>query len=122
MTYYEATVKISMIKEEALNTALSIYWPDFSILIVYLIGITISVIRFKNHPKVSVLSLIGFFILALASMTSIIYTYWLLSNGESYAQSTITFIDQLSKFLSLLLHWTGWSSIILAIFWGRKLK
>ncbi len=122
MTYYEATVKISMIKEEALNTALSIYWPDFSILIVYLIGITISVIRFKNQPKVSVLSLIGFFILALASMTSIIYTYWLLSNGESYAQSTITFIDQLSKFLSLLLHWAGWSSIILAIFWGRKLK
>lgn len=112
-----------------MGTLLLAYIPTLAfqlpVLIVFLVGIVLAIVRWKKHPKVSLLVVValvlfGFTTLANWASSPMIYV---LSDQFGYDTETIGIVLTATSVLSTLINLLCWIFIVLAVYgWRKKLN
>lgn len=87
---------------------------------VYIVGIVISFIKYKNHPRVSLLSGIGFAILLILSIVSALITVLpLYFYGQKYSAQNIGYIVSTIGFFTTFIAAAA-SALLLSAVWKNR--
>jgi hypothetical protein len=95
--------------------------PYFAI---WLIGATVAVVRWRRHPRVSLLALCAFGLFALESLLGLAAHYWLLrsikSTGMGTIQDEVNFYLMIFRVIHVAIYATAWVLLLMALFGGRN--
>jgi hypothetical protein len=96
----------------------AIYAP---LLLVWLIGLIISLVTWRKHPQVSLLAAVGFGIQLLQSTAWMLFFYWITSQRGAFGWSAenMSLILGIANLIQTSLSAIAWVLIILAIFRWR---
>jgi hypothetical protein len=93
------------------------------VLLAFLVGIILSLVRFNKHPQVSIMASIAFVLLMVTNISSAVTAYlpvMLNMRGMDYGQAAT--IHGILKIILTLINLVGWVLIISAIFGWRRAR
>lgn len=90
-------------------------------LLVLVVGIVLSIVRWSVHPKVSMLSLLAFVMMLLSFIARMSYLFWLIGGQDSgmagyQTRSVLTWINLSMSLFDLV----GWALLLVALFGWRQ--
>ena len=107
--------------EPRLSALLFTQITHLPLLLVYVAGILLSIVRWSVHPRVSILSLAAFAALLMSLIAKMGFMLWLLSGQEAgLAMAQRGMALQWINLSMALLEFVGWVLLMIALFGWRR--
>ncbi len=107
--------------ESRLSAVLFSQVTHLPFLLVLVVGIVLSIVRWSAHPKVSMLSLLAFAMMLVSVIARMGYLFWLIGGQDSGMAATqtrhvLTWINLSMSLFDLV----GWVLLLIALFGWRR--
>lgn len=108
-----------MVDQEILVIMLGSLLVRLPILLIWLVGVIIAIVRWQRHPRTSLMLVLGLAILTLASLIGVFWEAWLPQGAARIGVSRIGALASVYGIVQALISAVGWVLVIIAVFSKR---